>query len=112
MGSTAGVSSTWISLFPIFYSSLSWSHNDWNGQEYYAIDVDESLVNIGSAIASELTGTDTSNLFQISKNTFEKLRSYYIEVGLMATEGPNPFTDAAERAGVGCGFHRYSPWRL
>lgn len=97
-GSPAKLKGTWITVFPVFFGNLKWdSNNNWNGEEYHYIDDDASCVAIGSALAGEVATVDTSGLFKISKGTLDRLTSYYIEVGLMTTDGGNPFTEAAQR---------------
>lgn len=96
-GSSARIKGTWISMFPIFFSNLKWSSSDWNGEYYQNIDNDASCSAIGAAIAAEIATFDTTNLFKISKTSLERLSSYYIEAGLMTTEGGNPFTESAQR---------------
>ena len=96
-GTYACLRATWISAFPIFYSNLKWESNAWGGQTAYTVNEYDSRVAIGSGFAGELAPFDTSGLFQISKATFDRLTSYYIEVGLMATEGEQPFTEEAKR---------------
>lgn len=96
-GTHARIRCTWISAFPIFSSALSWRTNDWNNDVYYFTDDDESCSAMGAAFASEFAKFDTQGLFAISKNTLERLTSYYVETGLMATEGDEPFTTAGKR---------------
>ena len=96
-GSCASLSFTWIGAFPIFYSNLKWRTNDWNGEVYHSIEEDDSRQAIGAAFAAELATFHCENLFCISKATFDRLCSYYIEVGLMVTDGEKPFTESAQR---------------
>ena len=96
-GSEAKIKCSWIACFPIFYNSFSWSMNDWNGESTYHID-DDSRIQIGSALASEVSGKDTKDAFGITKNIFATLINYYIEIGFMRPEGAEePFTEAAKR---------------
>lgn len=95
-GTYARIRWTWISAFPIFYSGMQWGTNDWGGETKYFVDEDESCESIGAAFAAELASFDTEHLFRISKSTFEMLRSYYIEVGLMFAGGEGPFTEVAQ----------------
>lgn len=92
-GTYAKLKTSWLDAFPIFYSNLSWQTSDWNGEISYYVEVDQSLAKIGSAFAAELAEFNTSGLFQLSKNSFERLQSYYIEVGLMDFEAEYPFTE-------------------
>lgn len=100
-GSSAKVQGSWISFFPLFFSNLDVNTNDWNGECYFNIDHDDSCVEIGSAIAEELTYADASGLFKISRSTLDRLIAYYTEAGLMLSgngnEGQTPFTEAAQR---------------
>ncbi|WP_265519948.1 hypothetical protein [Nitratireductor luteus] len=96
-GSQARIKGTWIAVFPIFFGNLKWQSNDWNGEYFHSVDDEESCVAIGSALAGEVAAVDTSGMFKISKGTLDRLSSYYIEVGLMATEGENPFTETAQK---------------
>ena len=111
-GSYAKLRGTWIGAFPIFYSNLKWRANDWGGETNYYAEETESCDAIGAGFAGELASFDTHNLFRISKATYDRLSSYYIEVGLMMVEGEHPFTETAQRlarrqrinGGVGSGF--------
>ncbi|MBY5447665.1 DUF4062 domain-containing protein [Rhizobium leguminosarum] len=98
-GSSAKVQGSWISFFPLFFTNLYIRTNDWNGEYYWHINHEESCIQIGSAIAGELTWEDTAGLFKIARNTLERLVSYYTEVGLMnqSNLGETAFTEAAER---------------
>jgi Domain of unknown function (DUF4062) len=96
-GSYASLSLTWLGAFPIFYSSLKWRTSDWKGEVSYYIEEDESCDSIGAAFAAELASFECEKLFCISKATFDRLCSYYIEVGLMLSEGERPFPEAAQR---------------
>lgn len=92
------IEATWISIFPIYFSSLKWETSDWDGEDHYYPNEDNSCVEIGSMLAGEVAGIDASKCFKINKNTFERLTSYYIECGLMKTIGSDrPFTEAAEK---------------
>jgi hypothetical protein len=96
-GSYARLRCTWIGAFPVFYSNLKWRANDWHGETQYYLEKDESCHAIGAAFASELASFATESLFRISMVTLDRLCSYYIEVGLMVSEGEHPFTEAAQR---------------
>lgn len=96
-GSYAKIECSWISAFTVFHGNLKWGVNDWNDQYYYNVDEDESCIAIGSALAGEVSGIDTSGKFKISKTNLDRLMSYYIEVGLVTTEGDEPFTPAAQK---------------
>lgn len=99
-GSSAKIQGSWISFFPLFFSNLDVSTNDWNGEFYFNIDHDDSCIKIASAIAGELTLMDTTACFKISRSTLERLMSYYTEAGLMiatGNEGQTPFTETAQR---------------
>lgn len=96
-GSFVQIGCTWISAYPVFYSALQWRTNDWNEERYYSIDDEESRLAMGSIFAAEFATFNTDGLFTISQNTFERLMSYYIEVGLMNSEGEWPFTEAGKR---------------
>ncbi|MEP3785598.1 MULTISPECIES: DUF4062 domain-containing protein [Paracoccaceae] len=96
-GSYAKIECSWISAFTAFHGNLKWGVNDWNDQYFYHVDDDESCIAIGSALAGEFSGIDTSGKFKISKTNLDRLMSYYIEVGLVTTEGDEPFTPAAQK---------------
>ncbi len=98
-GSSAKVQGSWISFFPVFFSNLEFSTNDWNNEYYWNIKHEDSCIGIGSAVAGELTWVDTMNLFKISRSTLDRLIAYYTEAGLMVpvNEGQSPFTEAAQR---------------
>lgn len=92
------IEATWISAFPIYFSSLKWDTSDWDGEDHYYPNEEASCIEIGSMLAGEVAGIDTSKYFKINKNTFDRLTSYYIECGLMNTIGSDrPFTEVAER---------------
>lgn len=96
-GTYARLGCTWIGAFPVFYSNLKWRTSDWGGATRYYLEEDESCDAVGAAFAGELATFATESLFRISKATFDRLCSYYIEVGLMVSQGENPFTEAAQR---------------
>jgi len=99
-GSFAKIQGSWISFFPLFFSNLDVTTNDWNGEYYFNIDHDDSCIKIASAIAGELAVVDTTGSFKISRSTLERLISYYTEAGLMianGNEGTTPFTETAQR---------------
>lgn len=98
-GSSAKIRGSWISFFPLFFSSLDFRTNDWNGDSYWHIDYEKSCMALGSAIAAELTWVETTNLFSIPRGTLGRLIAYYTEAGLMvsANIGESPFTEAAQR---------------
>lgn len=96
-GSKACLKGTWISFFPVFFSNLNYSQGDWGGEDYYQIDHDDSCLSIGSALAGEVANIDTSGFFKISKQALVRLESYYKEAGLMASDGGEPFTVAAQK---------------
>lgn len=98
IGSSAIVQTTWISAFPVFYNNLKWGVNDWNNDYSYYIDDEESCVAIGSAIAGEAKPIDAASAYKISKSTLDRLKSYYVEAGLMKVAGSDePFTESAHR---------------
>ncbi len=96
-GTYAKIRSTWINVFPIFFSAFQWNTSDWGGELSYYREEEESCKAIGEAFAAELAEFETNGLFSISNNTLERLTSYYIEVGLMVPEGEHPFTDKGRR---------------
>lgn len=98
-GSSAKIEGSWISFFPLFFSNLDFSTNDWNGADYFNIDYSDSCGAIGSAIAGELIASETEGLFKISRSSLDRLIAYYTEAGLMVAgnEGLSPFTEAAQR---------------
>lgn len=98
-GSAAKIKCSWISFFPLFFSNLDFSTNDWNGDYYFNVDYDDSCIAIGGAIAGDLTEDDAGGLFKISRSSLDRLIAYYIETGLMVAgnEGQSPFTEAAQR---------------
>lgn len=97
IGSYASIECSWISAFTAFHGNLKWSVNDWNDQYYYHVDQSESCIGIGSALAGEVSEIDTSGKFKISQTNLDRLMSYYIEVGLVTTNGDEPFTPAAQK---------------
>lgn len=91
------VACTWISIFPIFHHTISWSMHEWNDQGYY-IDRENTCIAIGSAIANIISGLDTEGAYKITGGTLEKFIDYFIETGFMLTEGSDfPFPDHADR---------------
>lgn len=98
-GSAAKVEGPWISFFPLVYSHLDYSSNDYNGEYYFSIDHEASAAAIGSAIAGELTALETAGMFKITRTSLDRLIAFYIEVGLMVVDGGggSPFTEAAQR---------------
>ncbi|MCA3444971.1 MAG: DUF4062 domain-containing protein [Rhodobacter sp.] len=96
-GTYARLGCTWIGAFPVFYSNLKWRTSDWGGETRHYLEEDESCYAIGAAFAGELASFDTEGLFRINKATFDRLCSYYIEVGLMVSQGEHPFTEPAQR---------------
>lgn len=97
VGTYAKLHGTWIGAFPIFYSNLRWRSDDYNGEVVYYVEEEDSCEAIGAAFASEFASFDTRSMFRIGKNTYDRLSSYYIEIGLMVEEGEHPFTEAARR---------------
>lgn len=97
-GSYAKLRSTWIGAFPIFYTNLKWGRYE-RGMEagIYYVDEEESFASIGAGFASAFASFDTRGLYRITDETFHRLSSYYTEVGLMAEESDQPFTEAAHR---------------
>lgn len=92
-GTQARIKTSWISVFPAFYANLDWSqYNDG-----YGIDDEASCLAIGSTIASEIGRIDATNLYSIQKHTLERLKSYYIEAGLMKQDGDVPFSEVAQK---------------
>lgn len=99
-GSYASIAADWISLFPLFQTSLDWHTSDWDGEYMYNINREKSQINLGSSIAALFGPIDTSKYFKVSPTSFEQLESYYIEAGLLNAErSERPFTDAAEKLG-------------
>ncbi|EPX76897.1 DUF4062 domain-containing protein [Litoreibacter arenae] len=97
---TAGsgsISTSWMSAFPIFYGNLKWRSDEYNGDDFYWVDVEDTLTAIGSALVQEVSDQDCTGAFKISKGTYDKLSAFYIEAGLMNTEGVEPFTQLAQR---------------
>lgn len=92
IGTYAKIRCTWIGAFPVFFTGLIWKADDWNGDSHYWIDRDMSQRTIGQAFAAEFATFDTEGLFLLSKNSFERLHSYYLETGLMVENGAQPFT--------------------
>lgn len=88
---------TWIDAFPKFYSNADWYSNEWGDEWFYHFRDEESLIQIGSAIASEFAEFDTQGLYQISKSTFDRMLHYYVEIGLVVDEGEKPFTTAGDQ---------------
>ncbi|WP_297338714.1 DUF4062 domain-containing protein [Pseudophaeobacter sp.] len=97
-GSHMTIRCSWIAVFPHFFTNLEWKQSDWNGDDFYYVDDDDSCVKIGSALAAEVSNKDTTNSFKISHNTLKKLTSYFIELGVMRPLGAEePFTDLAKK---------------
>nr|WP_325253180.1 DUF4062 domain-containing protein [Amylibacter sp.] len=97
-GNHVTIQCSWIAVFPLFFTNLEWRQSDWNGDYSYYVDDDASCVNIGSALAAEVSNKDTTKSFKISQNTLEKLTSYFIELAFMRPPGAEePFTDLAKR---------------
>lgn len=96
--SSAVIQTTWIAVFPVFYNNLKWGVSDWNNDGSYYVSDEESCIAIGSAIAGEAESVDASSAYKINKSTLDRLKSYYVEAGLMRIEGSDePFTEAAKR---------------
>lgn len=93
----AKVQTTWIDAFPVFFSNLRWVTNDWGGEYQFSIEVDETRSALGEALAAELADFNTQGLYTVSKSTYERLLSYFVEVGLMLEEGDTPFTPSGAR---------------
>ncbi len=97
-GSQARIECCWIDMFPLFFSNLDWGTSDWNDEYFFHIDEDKSRIRIGSALASFVSGLDTTDAFQLTKNSFDTLHSYFIEAGLMSQQGAeDPFTLGAKK---------------
>ena len=97
-GSNATVRTTWIAVFPVFFYNLEWHTNDYNNEFSYYINEENSCVEIGSAIASEVESIDATKAFKITKSTLMRLMSYYVEAGLMNSMGAEKaFTELAEK---------------
>lgn len=96
-GTYAKIHCSWIGAFPIVYSNLDWSTNDWDGETRFYLDRQESCKSIGAGFASELANFDTNGLYTISSASLERLISYFTEVGLMVSAGEKPFTEAGAR---------------
>jgi hypothetical protein len=97
-GNPAQIKCSWISAFPLFFSNLDWSKNDYDDQYFYHINEDESCIQIGSAFATQLSDTEMDRTHRISKDTLERLISFYIEAGFMRAQGADePFTETAKK---------------
>lgn len=96
-GSYARIRCSWISTFPIVHSNLQWRSGEWNEETRFYIQREESCRSIGAALASELAEFDTKGLYSISDRSFEKMVSYFTEIGLMVTDGDQPFSDYGRR---------------
>lgn len=98
-GSSAKIQGSWISFFPLFFSNLQVSTNDWNNDYYWHIEHEDSCTSFASSIAGELSLLDTANSFTISRGTLDRLVAYYTEAGLMfpTNSGESAFTEAAQR---------------
>lgn len=99
IGTYAEIRASWISLFPKLISNLKIDIYDYTDGQYFAIDYESSCVAIGCSIAADLTSTDTTGFYEISRNSLDRLIDYYIEAGLMTAgnEGRTPFTKAAQK---------------
>ena len=98
-GSSAKISGSWISFFPVFFSNLEISTSDNYGDLSWWVQFEGSCIGIGSAIAGELSWIDTTGFFRISRSTLNRLIAYYTAAGLMENNnmGDTPFTEAAQR---------------
>lgn len=92
--STAKIRTTWAQAFPLVKRSLIWEM----GYEGFSIEVEGSCIQVGSALAQEVSKCDIGTCFRISRGDLDRLTAYYIEAGLMAEEGhEGPFTDLAAK---------------
>lgn len=97
-GSHATIQCSWIAAFPLFFANLQWRQSDLNEDTLYSVDDDDSCVEIGSALAAEVSNQNTTKSFKISSNTLGKLTSYFIECGLMRPrDEQEPFTELAKK---------------
>lgn len=95
-GSRGTIRTTWMGLFPVFFSNLSWGNGGYDGT--YWINNDEARVAIASAMVQEVSKHDTADCFALTPGTFDRLVAYYREVGLMhSAEADTPFTALAEK---------------
>ncbi|MEH6675352.1 MAG: DUF4062 domain-containing protein [Sulfitobacter sp.] len=85
----------WIDFFTVFFSTCSFNYNDWGGDNFWYIDDDGSRKEFATAIF-DVIGTDTVSMPQLTKNSFEILKSYFIEAEFLnsVNEG-EPFTTVA-----------------
>lgn len=92
--SSAKIRTTWAQAFPLVKRSLIWEM----GYEGFSIEVEGSCIQVGSALAQEVSKCDIGTCFRISRGDLDRLIAYYIEAGLMAEEGHEmPFTDLAAK---------------
>lgn len=97
-GNPAKIQCSWIAAFPLFFSNLDWSTSDYNDEYFYHVIEDKSCIQIGSAFATQLAGSEMNGTHRISKNTLERLISYYTEAGFMRQQGAGePFTETAKK---------------
>lgn len=97
-GGNVKVQGSWIDFFPLFFSNLSWGTSDWNDEFFWHANDDDSCVNIGSAIASEISGSTSHNKYRITKNMLELLSGYYEETGfLLPPEAGDAFSQTAKQ---------------
>lgn len=97
-GNPAKIQCSWIAAFPVFFSNLDWSTSDYNDQYFYHVLEDNSCIQIGSSLATQLSGAEMNRTHRISKDTLERLISYYTEAGFMRPQGAEePFTETAKK---------------
>ncbi|EFL88096.1 DUF4062 domain-containing protein [Ahrensia sp. R2A130] len=96
-GSFFSVRINWTDMFIHFHRNLSWSSNDWNGEDYYYVNEEESMTAIGSSIAKTIDPMISENLFSIFKADFDRIKSYYLEAGLFTEAGGQPFTEMGNK---------------
>ena len=93
----ATIQTSWIGAFPVFASNLVWTTYDWAGEDFISVDIENTCDALGAAFAAEHSPLNTQGWYTISKSTYERLSSYYVEVGLMNDRGTHPFTDSGNR---------------
>ena len=97
-GSSAKIRVSWRDIFPIFLINTVYEKT-YDGEKLYCHVLEErSCRKIASVLAGKISKEDCDGLFDMDKIYFEKLRSYYIEVGLMNPGNSGKlFTDFAEK---------------
>jgi len=87
-GETVSILGTWSDFFPFFCDGLSVQKNDWNDEWYFSVQEETSCTGFAHEILAALQGYAVPNTV-LKRSDFDRLRAYYIEVGLMADGSGN-----------------------